>query len=71
MSSSSSAECQHRCAQLISFGMLLQDLSTRTDLLKQDHRSPSAGSRPRATSAQQPKPDASLDQPGQLPDRTL
>ncbi|RMJ09592.1 hypothetical protein CDV36_010777 [Fusarium kuroshium] len=69
MSSSSSAECQHRCAQLISFGMLLQDLSTRTDLLKQG--SPSAGSRPRATSAQQPKPDASLDQPGQLPDRTL
>ncbi|RSL67509.1 hypothetical protein CEP54_003218 [Fusarium duplospermum] len=68
--SSSSAECQHRCAQLISFGMLLQDISTRTDLLKQDHH-PSAGSRPRATSAQQPKPDASLDQPGQLPDRTL
>ncbi|KAH8737349.1 hypothetical protein BGZ61DRAFT_438149 [Ilyonectria robusta] len=35
MDSSCSIECETRCAELISFGMLLQRLSTETALLDQ------------------------------------
>jgi hypothetical protein len=69
--SSSSIECEHRCAQMLSMAMFLQDVSTRTDLFNPKRSSSKPQQPPAIPSSNQPRRDASIDQISQLPDRTI
>ncbi|KAF7546199.1 hypothetical protein G7Z17_g8605 [Cylindrodendrum hubeiense] len=60
MDSSCSIECETRCAELLSFGMLLQHLSTETALL--DEKPPSRHSQ--QADAPPPGHDTKPETPG-------
>ncbi|KAJ0155129.1 MIP18 family protein [Fusarium oxysporum f. sp. albedinis] len=70
--SSSSMECQHRCAQMFSMAMFLQDISTRTNLLdpQRPAKQPQPYQKVSPSTPSQPS-DPSIQQMSQLPDRTI